>query len=118
MILSSGSSVLVESSIRVRILDRGFPVEGATVIVGAIQMNTISDGTAEGSIVSARYEETENQTTGTVTIVVRQQGIESLRSWDTSGPFDEDISVSTIEAGTLTGWTRIEPCFHRSPPWK
>ena len=111
VILSSGSSVLVESSIRVRILDRGFPVEGATVIVGAIQMNTISDGTAEGSIVSARYEETENQTTGTVTIVVRQQGIESLRSWDTSVPFDEDISVSTIEAGTLTGWTRIEPQF-------
>ena len=111
VILSTGSSVLVESSIQVRILDRGFPVEGATVIVGALQMNTLSDGIAEGSVVSARYEETENVITGTVTIVVRQQGIESLRSWDTSVPFNEDISVSTLDSGTLTGWTRIEPQF-------
>ncbi|MFL2978803.1 MAG: hypothetical protein ACJZ59_07105 [Candidatus Thalassarchaeaceae archaeon] len=111
VILSTGASVLVESPIRVRILDRGFPVEGATVIVSALQMNTASDGTAEGSVISARYEEIENIITGTVTIVVRQQGIESLRSWDTSGPFDEDISVSTLDSGTLTGWTRIEPQF-------
>ena len=109
--LSTGASALVESPLRVRILDRGFPVEGATVIVGTLQMTTTIDGTAEGSVVSARYEEAGDVITGTVTIVVRQQGIESLRSWDTSYPFDEDISVSTLDAGTLTGWTRIEPQF-------
>ena len=109
--LEPGSSILVESSIRVRVLDRGFPVDGAQVIVGALEMSTGSDGVAIGSIISARYLENGNTTTGIATIIVRQQGVESLRSWNTISSFDDDVSVSTLSSGTLTGWTRIEPQF-------
>lgn len=109
--LESESSILVESSIRVRVLDRGFPVEGAQVIVGALEMSTGLDGVATGSIISARYLESGNTTTGIATVIVRQQGVESLRSWNTISSFDDDVSVSTLSSGTLTEWTRIEPQF-------
>jgi len=109
--LQPGSSVLVKSSISARVLDRGFPVNGAQVIVGALEMITGLDGIASGTVVSSQYLETGNSTTGIVTIIARQQGVESLRSWDTISSFEGDISVSTLSAGTLTSWTRIEPQF-------
>ena len=109
--LESGASVLVESSIQVRVLDRGFPVEGAQVIVGALEMSTGTDGVATGSVIAARYLESGNSITGIATIIVRQQGVESLKSWDTISAFNDDISVSTLSSGVLTEWTRIEPRF-------
>ena len=109
--LESGASVNVESSIITRVLDRGFPVNGAQVIVGALEMTTGSDGIASGTVISAQYLESGNSTTGIVTIIARQQGVESLRSWDTVSGFEGDISVSTLSSGTLTEWTRIEPQF-------
>ncbi len=109
--LQSGASVLVESSIKVRVLDRGYPVNGAQVIVGALEMSTGIDGIATGSVISAQYLESGNSTTGIATIIARQQGVESLRSWDTISSFEGDISVSTLSSGTLTQWTRIEPQF-------
>ena len=109
--LESGASVNVESSIKTRVLDRGFPVSGAQVIVGALEMSTGSDGVASGTVISAQYLESGNSTTGIVTIIARQQGVESLRSWDTISSFEGDISVSTLSSGTLTEWTRIEPQF-------
>ncbi len=109
--LQPGASLFVESSITVRVLDRGYPVNNAQVIVGALDMYTGSDGVASGTVVSAQYLETGNLTTGIATIIARQQGVESLRSWDTISSFNGDISVSTLSSGTLTQWTRIEPQF-------
>ncbi|MGB2363010.1 MAG: hypothetical protein ACPH93_05680, partial [Candidatus Poseidoniaceae archaeon] len=98
----------LKSRMSVEVLDVGQPVAGVSIIVAGDLSITDANGRVEGTTTALLVDETGTSETGTVMVRMDRNGRSDSVAWDTSGPLDHRFMSSTLDSGTLSGWTVLE----------
>jgi len=106
-----GSSLELISTLEITVLNRGEPVQGATVVVGGISgPTTDSQGQITISNRSRYVDNNGEEIGGRITITVPSLGVDP-HSWDTAHNSQHTFVASTLDSGSISGWTVLEKAW-------
>ena len=109
--LSTGSSLLLRNVLDMIVLDKGSPVEGATLNVGGNGLVTDVDGMASYTADSAQYTESGVVWSGSLTVVMHSSGLTDMMMWDSNTSLSKTFLASTVAAGSQTDWVILEAAW-------
>ena len=98
----------LKSRMTVEVLDVGQAVAGVSIIVAGDLSITDANGRVEGTTTALLVDETGTSETGVVMVRMDRNGRSDSVAWDTSGPLVHRFMSSTLNSGTLSGWTVLE----------
>ncbi len=103
------------SHITVRVIDAGYPVEGANVSIGGAVQQTDSNGEV-GAWHTWRVvdENGETDSSNQQTIVIQHANINRYQSWVPTSSAEIEVMISTIPTGATSGLIKLESIFS---PW-
>ncbi len=107
-VAQTGAQLELLVGMEVHVLDVGQPVQGANVIVAGDIAQTDSEGSVTGTTSSLLVDESGTSSTGVVMVRLDHSGRSDSVAWDTSGPLVHTFMSSTLEGGSLLGWTVLE----------
>ncbi len=109
--LGSGAEAEVISGLQLRVLDKGTPVEGASVLVQGQNLTTDATGVVTTSAQAKVVHAGGTNVAGTLAILIVHSGISTFKAWDTSHTVSMDVMVSTLAGGAIDSWTRVDAEF-------
>ena len=98
----------LKSRMTVEVLDVGQPVAGVSILVAGDLSITDAQGRVEGTTTALLVDETGTSETGVVMVRMERNGRSDSVAWDTSGPLNHRFMSSSLDSGTLSGWTILE----------
>ena len=98
----------LKSRMTVEVLDVGQPVAGVSILVAGDLSITDASGRVEGATTALLVDETGTTETGVVMVRMDRNGRSDSVAWDTSGPLNHRFMSSSLDSGTLSGWTILE----------
>jgi len=106
-----GASLELISTLEITVLNYGEPVQGATVVVGGISGPTTNSlGKLTISNRSRLVDGSGEQLGGRITISIPGLGV-TPHSWDTTFNSQHTFISSTLDAGSISGWTVLEKAW-------
>ena len=108
---SMGGWFALTNAAKVRVLDFGQPVEGATVNVQGNSVSTNSDGEAIFIATYRNVTEMSDYTSGIVPVYVIRGSHSQTKSWDPVGSTEIEVMMSTLAGGYTGGWVRLDQAF-------
>jgi len=106
--VQSGSELQIHTSLQVTVLDKGEPVEGATVNVNGNIANTDATGIVVYSTASRTVDHDSEQWAGRLNVSVNNGNLPEMFTWDTNYSMDYQFMASTITPGSISEWTVLE----------
>lgn len=106
--VQSGSELQIHTSLQVTVLDKGEPVEGATVNVNGNIAITDATGIVVYSIPSRIVDYNGEQWAGRLNVSVNSGSLPEMFTWDTNYSMDYQFMASTITPGSISEWMVLE----------
>ena len=103
-----GAVFEIVNTLHVTVLDKGVPVQGATISVSGQSVSTDVDGMATKSTTSLIVDSSGSTASGLVQVQMSFGQITDLLGWDTSVSMEHTFIASTIPGGTLDSWLELE----------
>jgi hypothetical protein len=95
----------------ITVLDKGEPVEGATITIQGQSVTTDVDGKATKSTTALRVDSSGPTTAGLKQVTMQWGAISDLMAWDTSSSKEHTFTASTLSGGTLSEWLVLEKAW-------
>ena len=106
--VQSNSELQIHTSLQVTVLDKGEPVEGATVNVNGNLANTDATGIAIYSTASRTVDSTGEQWAGRLDVSINSNNLPEMFTWDTNYSMDYQFMASTIAPGSIDEWMVLQ----------
>ena len=106
--IEQGNELQIHASLQVTVLDKGEPVEGATVNLNGNIAYTDSTGIVSQSIASRTVDYSSEQWAGILNVSVNSNGLLEMFTWDTNYSMNHESMASTLESGSISEWTILE----------
>ena len=106
--IGSGASFSLISTLNIEVLDKGSPVEGATIIVGGQTVQTDSTGTAMAQTTARSVNSQGDLKEGTKTVTMQIGSFTEFYAWDSQQSSSHTFMASTVPTGTITSWLVLE----------
>lgn len=106
-----GATFEIVNTLEVTVLDKGEPVEGATITVQGQSVTTDADGKATKSTTALLVDSSGSTTAGLKQVAMQWGSISDLMAWDPSSSKEYTFTASTISGGTLSEWLVLEKAW-------
>jgi len=106
-----GAVFEIVNTLQVTVLDKGEPVQGATISIEGQSVTTNSSGMASKSTTSLLVDSTGATTTGLMQVQMTVGQIMDLMAWNTSMSMEHTFIASTIQGGTIDSWLELEKAW-------
>ena len=106
--IGSGASFSLISTVNIEVLDKGIPVEGATIIVGGQTVQTNSAGQATAQTTARTVNAQGDVQEGTKTVTMQIGSFTEFYAWDTKQSTSHTFMASTVPNGVVTSWLILE----------
>ena len=106
-----GAVFEIVNRLDVTVLDKGEPVQGATITVDGQSVSTDSAGMASKSVTALSIDSSGVVSTGLMQVQMNWGQISDLMAWDTSTSKQHTFVASTVQSGSLTEWLELEKAW-------
>jgi hypothetical protein len=106
-----GATFEIVNTLEVTVLDKGEPVEGATITIQGQSVATDADGKATKSTTALLVDSSGSTTAGLKQVSMQWGSISGLMAWDPSSSKEYTFTASTISGGTLGEWLVLEKAW-------
>ena len=106
-----GAVFEIVNRLDVTVLDKGEPVQGATISVDGQSVSTDSTGMASKSVTALSIDSSGVVSTGLMQVQMNWGQISDLMAWDTSMSKQHTFVASTVQSGSLTEWLELEKAW-------
>ena len=106
--VGTGGSFSLSSTLEISVLDKGTPVEGATIIVDGQTVSTDASGEATAQTTARTVDSQGDVQGGTKTVTMQIQSFTEFFAWDTKRSTSHTFMASTVPTGTITSWLVLE----------
>ncbi len=106
-----GATFEIVNILEVTVLDKGEPVEGATITVQGQSVTTDADGKATKSATALLVDSSGSTVAGLKQVTMQRGTISGLMAWDTSFSKQHTFIASTIPGGSLSEWLVLEKAW-------
>ena len=106
-----GATFEIVNTLEVTVLDKGEPVEGATITIQGQSVATDADGKATKSTTALLVDSSGSTTAGLKQVSMQWGSISGLMAWDPSSSKEYTFTASTISGGTLSEWLVLEKAW-------
>ena len=111
IIIGTGAVFEIVNTLHVTVLDKGEPVQGASVSIGGQSVTTDAEGMASKSTTSLLTDSSGTTISGLVQVQMSVGQITDLMAWNTSLSMDHTFIASTVQGGTLDSWLELEKAW-------
>ena len=113
VVVGVGATFEIINTLEITVLDKGEPVQGATVsgFLDGQSVNTGADGKASKSVTALLVDSSGPVVTGMMPITMQWGTITDYKAWNTSSSLDYTFTASTIAGGSLTEWLELEKAW-------
>ena len=111
ILVGTGAVFQIQNTLNVVVLDKGEPVQGATITVQGQTVSTDSNGMATKSTTSLLVDSSGTTTSGLEQVTMQLGQITDYLAWDTTSSLDHTFIASTISGGTLSEWLVLEKAW-------
>ena len=106
--VGTGGSFSLFSILDISVLDKGTPVEGATIIVDGQTVSTDALGEATAQTTARTVDSQGDVQGGTKTVTMQIQSFTEFFAWDTKRSTSHTFMASTVPTGTISSWLVLE----------
>ena len=106
-----GAVFEIVNRLDVNVLDKGEPVQGATITVDGQSVSTDSAGMASKSVTALSIDSSGVVSTGLMQVQMNWGQISDLMAWNTSMSKQHTFVASTVQSGSLTEWLELEKAW-------
>jgi hypothetical protein len=106
-----GATFEIVNTLEVTVLDKGEPVQGATITVQGQSVTTDAAGKATKSTTAILVDTSGTTTAGLKQVSMQWGSISDLMAWDPSSSKEHTFTASTISGGTLSEWLVLEKAW-------
>ena len=106
--VGTGGSFSLFSVLEISVLDKGVPVEGATIIVDGQTVSTDELGEATTQTTARSVDSQGDVQGGTKTVTMQIQSFTEFFAWDTKRSTSHTFMASTVPTGTINSWLVLE----------
>ncbi len=106
--VGTGGSFSLFSVLEISVLDKGVPVEGATIIVDGQTVSTDVLGEASAQTTARSVDSQEDIQGGTKTVTMQIQSFTEFFAWDTKRSTSHTFMASTVPTGMINSWLVLE----------
>ena len=106
--VGTGGSFSLFSVLEISVLDKGVPVEGATIIVDGQTVSTDALGEASAQTTARSVDSQEDIQGGTKTVTMQIQSFTEFFAWDTKRSTSHTFMASTVPTGMINSWLVLE----------
>ena len=106
-----GAVFEIVNRLDVTVLDKGEPVQGATITVDGQSVSTDSAGMASKSVTALSIDSSGVVSTGLMQVQMNWGQISDLMAWNTSMSKQHTFVASTVQSGSLTEWLELEKAW-------
>jgi hypothetical protein len=106
--VGSGGSFSLSSILEISVLDKGAPVEGATIIVDGQTVSTDAFGEATAQTTARTVDSQGDVQGGIKTVTMQIQSFTEFFVWDTKRSTSHTFMASTVPTGTINSWLVLE----------
>ena len=106
--VGSGGSFSLSSTLEINVLDKGVPVEGATIIVDGQTVSTDALGEATAQTTARSVDSQGDVQSGIKTVTMQIQSFTEFFAWDTKRSTSHTFMASTVPTGTINSWLVLE----------
>ncbi|MCH1443163.1 MAG: hypothetical protein L7U53_04755 [Candidatus Poseidoniaceae archaeon] len=106
--VGSGGSFSLSSTLEINVLDKGVPVEGATIIVDGQTVSTNALGEAIAQTTARSVDSQGDVQSGIKTVTMQIQSFTEFFAWDTKRSTSHTFMASTVPTGTINSWLVLE----------
>ena len=106
--VGSGASFALISKLDIEVLDKGLPVEGATIIVDGQTVQTNSFGQVTAQTTARTVNSQGDVQEGTKTVTMQIGSFTEFYAWNAQQSTSHTFMASTVQTGTITSWLVLE----------
>ena len=106
--VGSGASFSLISKLDIEVLDKGLPVEGATIIVDGQTVQTNSFGQVTAQTTARTVNSQGDVQEGTKTVTMQIGSFTEFYAWNAQQSTSHTFMASTVQTGTITSWMVLE----------
>ena len=106
--IGSGASFSLISTLSIEVLDKGAPVEAATVIVGGQTVQTDSLGAAMVQTTARSVDSQGDVQEGIKTVTMQIGSFTEFYAWNSQISTSHTFMASTVPTGTISSWLILE----------
>ena len=106
-----GAVFEIVNRLDVTVLDKGEPVQGATISVQGQSVVTDSTGMASKSVTAMSIDSSGVVASGLMQVQMNWGQISDLMAWNTSMSKQHTFVASTVQSGSLTEWLELEKAW-------
>ena len=104
----TAADLIVKNTLEVTVLDKGEPVQGASVKVGGQVTTTDSLGQASRTVTARSTNSGGTTWAGLITVEMQSGSLLDLYAWDSNSTYSHTFMASTISGGSLNEWAVLE----------
>ena len=106
--IGSGATFALISTLDIEVLDKGLPIEGATIIVDGQTVQTDSLGQATAQTTARTVDSQGDVQEGTKTVTMQINSFTEFYAWNSQESTSHTFMASTVPTGTITSWLILE----------
>lgn len=106
--IGSSASFSLISTLDIEVLDKGYPVEAATIIVDGQTVQTDSFGQATAQTTARTVDSQGDVQEGTKTVTMQIGSFTEFYAWNAQQSTSHTFMASTVPTGTITSWLILE----------
>ena len=106
--IGSGATFALISTLDIEVLDKGLPIEGATIIVDGQTVQTDSFGQATAQTTARMVDSQGDVQEGTKTVTMQINSFTEFYAWNSQESTSHTFMASTVPTGTITSWLILE----------
>lgn len=106
--VGSGAAFSLISTLEIEVLDKGLPVEEATIIVDGQTVQTDSNGQATAQTTARTVDSQGDVQEGTKTVTMQIGSFTEFYAWNSQQSTSHTFMASTVPTGTISSWLILE----------
>tara|TARA_B110001452_G_scaffold237348_1_gene217127 strand:+ start:525 stop:4976 length:4452 start_codon:yes stop_codon:yes gene_type:complete len=106
-----GATFEIVNTLEVTVLNKGEPVEGASITVQGQSVTTDAEGKATKTTTALLVDSTGTSISGLEQVTMQWGSIYGLMAWETSSSMQHTFIASTVSGGSLTEWLVLEKAW-------
>ena len=106
--IGTSASFSLISTLDIEVLDKGLPVEGATIIVDGQTVQTDADGYATAQTTARTVDAQGDVQEGTKTVTMQIGSFTEFFAWNVQQSTSHTFMASTVPTGTISSWLILE----------
>ena len=106
--IGTSASFSLISTLEIEVLDKGLPVEGATIIVDGQTVQTDAMGSATAQTTARTVNAQGDEQEGTKTVTMQIGSFTEFFAWNVQQSTSHTFMASTVPTGTISSWLILE----------